>query len=101
MKHKGTRKKVKGKSAEALFSVFCLFTFTFLLALGLAGCGNVGPPIAPESIGVAAKLKKEQLKKEQEKAAPGEPGREAPPPEAEAPSEEEALPEFRPIGTPR
>jgi predicted small lipoprotein YifL len=72
---------------------------TFLLALWLAGCGNVGPPIPPESIGVAAKLKKEQLKKEQEKAAPGEPGREGQPPEAPVPPEEEALPEFRPIGT--
>lgn len=75
------------------------------LPLWLAGCGNVGPPIAPESIGVAAKMKREQmkreeqLKKEQEKAAAGEPEREVPP--EEMPVEEEPLPEFRPIGAAR
>ncbi len=73
------------------------------LPLWLAGCGNVGPPIAPESIGVAAKMKREQmkreeqLKKEQEKAAAGE---QVAPPE-ETPVEEEPLPEFRPIGAAR
>lgn len=82
-------------------------TFTFLLALWLAGCGNVGNPIAPEHIGIAAKLKKEQMKQEQEQekekekeqAAQREAGRAAP--EAEPSVETDALPEFRPIGTPR
>jgi hypothetical protein len=64
----------------------------------LAGCGNVGNPIAPEHIGVAAKLQKEEMKKEQEQAAQRQPEPEAPPPAVE-PQEEEPLPEFRPIGT--
>jgi hypothetical protein len=103
MKSQGKRKKVKGKSVEAVATV-CLLAFAFLLA---DGCGNVQPPVAPENIGLAAKLKREQLKreeqakKEQEKAAQEQRERELSMPEAELPVEEEALPELRPIGTPR
>lgn len=78
-----------------------------LLAVILsAGCGAVGSPVAPESIGVAAQQARE---KEREEKAAGErkeaplapkpaPAEEAPAPEA-AEEEEQVLPDLRPIGT--
>ncbi|MER3422010.1 MAG: hypothetical protein C4293_01025 [Nitrospiraceae bacterium] len=42
-----------------------------LALLSLVGCGTVGPPVAPEDIGVEAKLRREKLEKERrEKEAP-------------------------------
>ena len=83
----------------------------------LGGCGTVGPPVAPEMVGVGAKLQrekdKERLKEEERRKArerqemmPAEP--EVPPGEAESepeeeepsPSDEVILPPLRPIGVP-
>lgn len=89
----------------------------------LGGCGTVGPPVAPEMVGVGAKLQKdkdkERLKEEERRKArerqemmPAEPV--VPPEEAESKPEEEEetlpetasgdeeviLPPLRPIGVP-
>lgn len=65
------------------------------VAAALAGCGTIGPPIAPEDIGVAARLQKEKEREAKEKAA-----KEAPKLEGEvAAPEEVVLPPIRPIGT--
>ncbi|MEW6543854.1 MAG: hypothetical protein AB1411_09625 [Nitrospirota bacterium] len=61
-----------------------------LLAWALAGCGTVGPPVAPEDLGVAAKLEKA---KQQEEAAKAEAERKKP--EEQAVPEEEELPPLR------
>ncbi len=97
---------------------------TLSLLLGpVAGCGNIGPPVAPEYVGVGARLlrdkekeraKEEERRKELEKqqGAPTEPAAqegatvteaESEAPEAEeVPKEEDVvLPPLRPIGTPR
>ena len=55
----------------------------------LGGCGKVGSPIAPEDIGIAAKVEQER------RAASGEDREEA---EREE-KEEVELPPLRPIGT--
>lgn len=63
-----------------------------LVVILSAGCGAVGSPVAPESIGVAAQQARE--KEHEEKAAKER--QQAP---AEAEEEEEVLPDLRPIGT--
>jgi predicted small lipoprotein YifL len=63
-----------------------------LLAWALAGCGTVGPPVAPEDLGVAAKL--EKAKKEEAEAAMAEKKRQVQP-EEQAEPEEEELPPLR------
>jgi hypothetical protein len=97
----------------------CLLTelvvYWGVLAAGLGGvgslssCGTVGPVIAPEDIGVAAKLQREQQAREQKgQEQPARPSPEAQPPEtgAEPPKPEEVLiegemvqPSARPSGT--
>lgn len=56
------------------------------------GCGSIGPPMAPEDIGLAARLRAEQ-----EKAAKAEPKPKAEGEEEEIPDEE--LAPLYPIGT--
>jgi len=76
--------------------VMTLTLVGLLSAWGLSGCGKVGPPIAPEDTGIAAKLQKAKEKeKEKEKAAKVE--RE--PAEETATQEDVPLPPSRPIGT--
>jgi predicted small lipoprotein YifL len=55
-----------------------------------AGCGVAGPPIAPENIGIEAKIRA-QRQAEEPRATP-----EAPSPEEEP---EVVLPPLRPVGT--
>ena len=70
----------------------------------LAGCGLAGPPIAPEDIGIAAKVEEERREAQRLEGQDGEqeralvePG--ARPPEEEAAQEDIILPPLRPIGT--
>ncbi|MBM4124541.1 MAG: hypothetical protein FJ246_06265 [Nitrospira sp.] len=58
------------------------------LFAGLSGCGTVGPPIAPEDIGLAAKLLKDKEKAGKAGRKPGE----------EKPANEVVLPPVRPVG---
>jgi len=75
--------------------VFGGFSIVLMGAAVLSGCGTIGPPVAPEDIGVTQKLLKE---KEKERAAKAkEQAGEAPrAPEA---GEEVVLPPVRPVGT--
>lgn len=77
-----------GRSIWALLALSLFVSFT--------ACGVVGPPIAPEDVGLAAALEKGK-QRERAKAAAAEvkPGEEAPPAE-QVPD----LPPLRPIGTP-
>lgn len=104
-------------------SLACLAVAVGLIGTLFAGCGSVGPPVPPESVGIAAKAQKEkerakeeERRKELEKqqvppqepavqpeaaAENGEPTAE---PESEEPiraEEDVVLPPLRPIGTPR
>ena len=72
--------------------VMTLTLFGLLSAWGLSGCGMIGPPIAPEDTGIAAKLQKAKAK---EKAAKEE----RKPAEETATQEDVPLPPSRPIGT--
>ena len=89
----------------------------------LGGCGNVGPPVPPEYVGVGAKLQKEKEKErlkeeqrrkalEQEQGKPPEPVVPAEDtgtkpeeveetPSEEPPEDDVTLPPLRPIGTSR
>lgn len=71
-----------------------------LVLLSLLGCGTVGPPVAPEDIGVAAKLQREKLEREQRaKEAPQAeeaPGQRA---EEEGSLEQAPPPSVRPSGS--
>jgi predicted small lipoprotein YifL len=81
-----------------------IFGTILLLSVGsLAACGNQGPPIPPENVGIRAKMLREQ---ERDRAAAAQPGSTSgPPPTVTAgPSagqaqEEFSLPPYRPVGT--
>lgn len=103
---------------EARASWVCRLGLSFCLCF-VAGCGNVGPPVPPEFVGVGAKLqrdkekdraKEEERRKglEQEKgkaAEPVVPSGETGPEVEQTPTEETQeddviLPSLRPIGVP-
>ena len=73
-------------------SLFALMVLLF--CLGNQGCGNVGPPIAPEEVGIKATVLEQQSKRvdspqdseDEQEVAPIE-------------DEEPVLPPLRPIGT--
>ena len=68
---------------------FIILAILFLLPV-LPGCGAVGPPIAPEDVGIEAKVREQQQSRDssgQENQGPSEP------------DEEMELPTFYPIGT--
>ena len=68
---------------------FIILAILFLLP-ALPGCGAVGPPIAPEDVGIEAKVREQQQSRDssgQENQGPSEP------------DEEMELPTFYPIGT--
>jgi hypothetical protein len=72
--------------------MFKSFWIVGLLLTGVVtGCGTVGPPMAPEDIGLAARLRAEE-----DKAAKAEPKPKGE--EEEAPEEPELAPVY-PIGT--
>ena len=62
----------------------------------LAACGKVGPPVAPEDIGIAAKLERER----QQHPTSGTADEEEKPPSDGRPAEDVVLPPLRPIGIP-
>lgn len=78
-----------------------------LISAGLAvatGCGSVGPPVAPENVGIGPLIEKnkQQEAAERERAAKKQP---APPVEPEAtdgtrvaPEDEVSLPPLMPVG---
>ena len=75
----------------------------FLLA-GLWGCGNIGPPIPPEKVGIRAKVLRAQEQEKKAAQAQTEPPPETVPPVAppvpEGASQDEIqLPPYRPVGT--
>lgn len=81
---------------RTLTKFWVIFTVVLMGIGSVGGCGTVGPPIAPEDTGIAAKLQKAKEKeKEKEKAAKVE--RE--PAEETATQEDVPLPPSRPIGT--
>ena len=58
-----------------------------------SSCGAVGPPIAPEDVGIEAKVREQQQQSRQSKSdTPGDQG-------PSEPEEEVELPTFYPIGT--
>ena len=73
-------------------SLFALMVFLF--CLGNQGCGSVGPPIAPEEVGIKATVLEQQSKRagspqdseDEQEVAPIK-------------DEEPVLPPLRPIGT--
>ena len=75
-----------------------------LVVDSLSSCGKVGSPIAPEDIGIAAKVEEERRQAQAAEGSGKEPEREmaepgARPPGEEAAKEEIILPPLRPIGT--
>ncbi len=78
------------------------FGSILFLLLWAGGCGNQGPPIPPEDVGIRAKvLRAQQEKAKQAQAAkPAEPAPPAMAPPAEAPPQDDVqLPPYRPVGT--
>ena len=73
-----------------------LFAMTIVLfCLGNQGCGSVGPPIAPEEVGIKATVMEQQSKKVDSPPQDSEDEQEVVPLEDEEP----VLPPLRPIGT--
>lgn len=78
------------------------FGSILFLLVCLGGCGNQGPPIPPEDVGIRAKV----LRAQQEKAKQAQPVKPAEPvlpataePEETAPQDDVLLPPYRPVGT--
>jgi hypothetical protein len=76
-----------------------------ILVLGLCmimGCGMVGPPVPPETVGVAPIIERQEQLRSQPDDAPRAPMRSEPGEEAEfmgPVGQDQALPPLRPIGT--
>ncbi len=70
-----------------------VITGLFVLMTVLKGCAAVGPPIAPEEVGIEAKIRKHQKENQAQGTSPEYPGT----PVAE--DETIELPVFYPIGT--
>ncbi|TKB79743.1 MAG: hypothetical protein E8D45_03345 [Nitrospira sp.] len=80
------------------------FGTILLLVVGIGGCGNVGPPIPPENVGIRAKVLRAQEQEKKAAQAQTEKPTEAVPPVAppvpEGASQDEIqLPPYRPVGT--
>lgn len=78
------------------------FGSILFLLLWAGGCGNQGPPIPPEDVGIRAKV----LRAQQEKAKQAQPVKPAEPvlpataqPEETPPQDDVQLPPYRPVGT--
>ena len=69
----------------------------FLLA-GMVGCGNIGPPIAPEDVGIRAKVLRAQRLEQNRKEAPDVPPSEQPTADASQEGDIQLRP-TRPVGT--
>jgi hypothetical protein len=80
---------VTGRTSSILQFAF------FILPFLLAGCGTMGPPVAPETLGVTQKLleEKERARAAKAKEQAGEA------PRALEAGEEVVLPPVRPVGT--
>ena len=78
-------------------------TILLLSVGGVAACGNQGPPIPPENVGIRAKLLREQERDRAAAAQPGSTGAGSPTvppgPAAGQAQEEVILPPYRPVGT--
>lgn len=74
-----------------------------LLACGLAACGVVGPPVAPEDVGVALTIEKQKkrdaLEAAKREAAAEAEAAQAQPPDPALQGQDEKLPPLRPVGT--
>jgi len=80
------------------------YSLAALVAAGLlASCGVVGPPVAPESIGVAPVIQRQKAQPQQEPVAPQPPKQPAQPEEAETDQplegQEVDLPPLLPLDT--
>lgn len=80
------------------------FGSILVLLIGIGGCGNQGPPIPPEDVGIRAKVLRAQEQEKKAKQAQTEKLTEAVPPGAppapEGSSQDEIqLPPYRPVGT--
>ncbi len=73
------------------------FGLTLAAMMITAGCGVVGSPIAPEDVGIAPRLQKEQEMEAQERAQAAQ--RQQAEPGMAEPSSEPELPPLRPVGT--
>lgn len=78
-----------------------------LMLVGLAvvsGCGVVGPPVAPENVGIGPLLEKNKQREdaERERAAKKQPAKPVEPEPSDgtsaAPEDEVVLPPLRPVG---
>ena len=79
------------RSSSKIMPACLMVTFSLLLMMSL-GCGASGPPIAPEEVGLEAKIRAQQQQSKSMSSANGE---------DLVPLEEEAvqLPDLHPVGT--
>lgn len=79
------------------------FGSILFLLLWAGGCGNQGPPIPPEDVGIRAKVLRAQQLEKAKQGQTGKPAEAVPPaapPDVEAPPQDDVqLPPYRPVGT--
>lgn len=78
------------------------FGSILFLLLWAGGCGNQGPPIPPEDVGIRAKVLRAQQQEKAKQAQPVKPAELGAPvsaPTAETQQEDVQLPPYRPVGT--
>ncbi len=85
------------------------FGSILFLLLWAGGCGNQGPPIPPEDVGIRAKVLRAQQQEKAKQAQTGKPAEPAPvtpqpfatpvPTTEPPPQDDLQLPPYRPVGT--
>ncbi len=74
------------------------------MMVSVSGCGSVGPPVAPENVGIGPRIEKlkQQEAAERERAAKKQPARPVEPEATDgtgaAPEDEVSLPPLMPVG---
>ncbi len=87
----GRRRRPPVRDRAGVPPVVLLGALLAVVPAGVAGCGAVGDPIAPEDIGIEAKVRAQREAEAQRTAPPG-------PPTAPREESETTLPPLQPVG---